>query len=284
VGDPQDFFQAFRISPDGRKLAADIADFGSGGTDIWIYDLSQTTVERVTFEPGSETWPVWSPDGTRFVYASAQTGPPQLRVKTVGDRGSGEAFQPGPFQIPVDWSSDGRWILYETTGGDGNGEIWVASAVDRKVMPLLKGQSRSPALSPNREYLAFAATETGSSQVYVQRFEDADAPKLSGERLRVSRDGGTVPRWRRDGKELFFLSPDPERRLMAVALKQGKGGGIELGTPTALFRVPASTLGLGNVGYEPSPDGQKFLVPIRKAGSAPLQVVVNWQSGLRSGG
>ena len=285
VGDPQGFFQAFRISPDGRNLAADIADFGTGGTDIWVYDLAHSTAERLTSDPGTEAWPLWSPDGTHIAFArGAQGEPPQIRVKTLSGRGSEEAFQPGPFQIPTDWSSDGRWIFYETTGGDGSEEIWLASLADRKVMPLLHGNSRFPTLSPNQDYLAFAATETGRSQIYVQHFDGGDSPKLSGERLRVSRDGGAIPRWRRDGREIFFLSTDPERHLMAVAVRRGKGGEIELGTPTALFRVPASTLGPGSAGYEPGPDGQRFLVPVEKVDSTRLQVVVNWQTGLHQGG
>ena len=280
VGGPHDFLQVFRISPDGRKLAADVADWSTGGVDIWVYDLSQATAERVTFDPGSEAWPVWSPDGTRIAFGSAQGGPPQLRVKTLSDHGSGEGFQPGPFQLPVDWSSDGRWIFYHTQGGDGNAGIWLASVADRKIMPLLSNGS-FPTLSPSRDYLAFSATETGRSEVYVQRFQGEGSPKLVRERRRVSRDGGDVPRWRRDGKELFFLSPDPERKIMAVAVQQGKGSELEFGLPTALFRLPTSTLSAGNAGYEVSPDGQRFLVPIRDAASAPLQVAVNWQAGLR---
>ena len=148
-------------------------------------------------------------------------------------------------------------------------------------MPLLRTpfDSSFPALSPSGEYLAFSANDTGRSEIYVQRFQGGDSPKLFGDRRRVSRDGGNGARWRRDGKELFFLSPD--RRIMAVAVKQGTQ--IEFGPPAALFPLPTSYRSLApvTVGYEVSSDGQRFLVPVRKSVSAPLQVVVNWQAALK---
>ena len=149
------------------------------------------------------------------------------------------------------------------------------------MIPLLQTSfdSSYSALSPDQGYLAFSANDTGRSEIYVQRFQGGDAPRLAGERRRVSHDGGNGARWRRDGKELFFLSAD--RQIMAVAVKQGTE--IEFGPPTALFRLPTSYRSLAPVtpGYEVSSDGQRFLVPVRKAVGAPLQVVVNWQAGLK---
>jgi len=148
-------------------------------------------------------------------------------------------------------------------------------------MPLLKTpfDSSYAALSPSEELLAFSANDTGRSEIYVQRFRGGDSPQLTGDRRRVSRNGGNCARWRRDGKELFFLSPD--RQIMVVSVKPK--GGIEFGPPTALFRMPTlyRTLAPATVPYEVSSDGQKFLVPIRKEAGAPLQVVVNWQAGLK---
>ena len=283
VGDPRDFFGFLRLSLDGKKLVADVFNFGNGGTDIWVYDLSQATAERVTYGPGGKYSPVWAPDGINMAFGGGrpQGGPPRLIVKAVSDRGSGEEFPQAGLQLPTDWSSDGRWIFYQTSGGEANGEIWVASVADHKLMPLLQSpfDSSFPALSPSREYLAFSANDTGRSEIYVQRFQGGDSPKLVGDRRRVSRDGGNGPRWRRDGKELFFLSPD--RQIMAVAVKPGTG--IQFGTPASVFRLPTSYRSLApvTVGYEVSSDGQRFLVPIRKALGAPLQVVVNWQAALK---
>jgi hypothetical protein len=286
VGDPQDYWGNFRLSPDGKRLAADVFDFSNGSIDIWAYDLSQATAERITFGPAMGNFPIWSPDGTRMAFQSTQGAPgPRLRVKAVSDRGSGEGFATSEtIQLATDWSSDGRWIFYQTSATQVNSEIWLASPADRKTMPLLQTRfdNVSPALSPNREYLAFCADDTGRHEIYVQRFQGGDQPKLTGERRRVSRNGGYFPRWRRDGKELFFISPD--RHLMAAAVKLGTG--IEIGPPAALFPVPTSFRFLASAvapGYEVSLDGQMFLMPIRKAASPPLQVVVNWQAELKQG-
>ncbi len=281
AGISRDFFGLFRSSPDGKKIAADVFDFSSGGVRVWIYDVPQATTERLTLDPGWDFAPVWSPDGTKIAYGGGQGGPMQLKVKAANDQGSAEGFPPGRFQYPTDWSSDGRWIFYQTNGGEANAEIWLASAAEHKVMPLLQTRfdTSYPALSPSGELLAFSANDTGRSEIYVQRFQGGDSPKLTGDRRRVSRDGGNGARWRRDGKELFFLSPD--RQIMSVAVKPGTG--IEFGPPAALFRLPTSYRSLAPVtpGYEVSSDGKKFLVPIRKAVGAPLQVVVNWQAGLK---
>jgi len=280
IGVSRDFFGFFRLSPDGKKIAADVFDFSNGKADIWLFDVSQATAEPLTH--GMANSPVWSPDGTRIAYGESHGGPDQLRVRGVSDPGSEEGFPPGVFQLPTDWSSDGRWIFYQTNGGEGNAEIWIASVPDHKIAPLLQTRfdSSFPALAPSGEFLAFSANDTGRSEIYVQRFQGGDSPRLAGARLRVSHNGGTGPRWRRDGRELFFLSPD--RQIIAVAVKRGTE--IEFGPPAALFRLPTSYRSLApvTVGYEVSPDGQRFLVPIRKAVGAPLQVVVNWQAGLKA--
>jgi eukaryotic-like serine/threonine-protein kinase len=135
------------------------------------------------------------------------------------------------------------------------------------------------ALSPDQTHVAFSANETGHSEIYVQRFLGGDRPTLIGERLRISRTGGNGARWRRDGKELFFLSPD--RQVMAVDVEPGTDG--TFGPPAALFRLATSYRSLVPVAmsFEVSPHGDRFLVPVRKAVGAPLQVRVNWQTALK---
>src|SRR6185369_2797981 len=104
VGGPRDFFGFFRLSPDGKKIAADVFDFSTGGADIWIFDVSQATTERIAPDPPFKASPVWSPDGTRIAFGGAQAGPLQLRVKGLSDQGGVEGFPPGAFQLPTDWS------------------------------------------------------------------------------------------------------------------------------------------------------------------------------------
>ncbi len=258
-----------------------ISDPSVGGSDIWLYDLQHATAERVTFDPGVDQYPVWSPDGTHIAFSSSQHGPGTLKMKALSDRGDGDAFPEPGFKLPRDWSSDGRWIFYTTTPVGYNGEIRLASVASRKVMPLLKTafDCEFPALAPNREYLAFSANDSGRYEIYVQRFEDGDEPKLTGERRRISRDGGNVPRWRRDGKELFFISPDGQ--MMAAEVSPAGG---EFGDPIALFRLPASSglLATAQEVYDVSADGQDFILRTGETASPSLQVVVNWTDGLKN--
>jgi eukaryotic-like serine/threonine-protein kinase len=280
LGDPQNILVSFRLSLDGKKLAFDAWDVSKGSADIWVYDLSKNTAERVTTEPGMEIHPVWSPDGTRLAFGSGQSGVPGLllKVKGLAERGNWEAFPRGDqnFQSPTDWSPDGRWISYQTF----NEEIWLASVADHKMIPLLQTGFgiQQAVFSPNREHVAFATNENGPWEIYVQRFEAGDSPRVAGSRLRVSHNGGRFPQWRRDGKELFFLSP--ERQIMAVAVQQGAE--IGFGPPTALFTLPPSSPSLASegYGYDVNADGQKFLV-LSGGAVAPLQVVVNWQAELK---
>lgn len=291
IGEPQDYWGTFRLSPDGNRLAADVLDFDTGNVDVWVYDLSQgATAERITFRTGN--FPLWAPDGKRLAFQTSLGGRGlRLRTKAVGDAGNGEEFGTGEsiqvsgsIQLPTDWSSDGRWIFYQTSASGVNAEIWLASLADEKTSPLLQTHfdTVSPALSPNREYLAYSANFTGRHETYVQRFQEDDPPKLIGDRHRVSRNGGRFPRWRRDGKELYFLTPD--RHLMAATVRQGAQ--IEITPPTTLFQLPTSFRAAAAEvapGYEVSMNGQRFLAPIRKAVSSPLQVLVNWQTELKQG-
>jgi dipeptidyl aminopeptidase/acylaminoacyl peptidase len=279
VWQPQPFWGDLRISPDGLKVAAGISDIATGGSDIWIYDLTTGTGERLTFEPGVEAMSVWSRDGKRVSYGNAQAAAPQLRMKAASGRGTEEAFAPGPFQLPFDWSSDGRWIFYQTSGNDVDAEIWVASPASRKVLPLVQGpfDHSQPCLSPDGRYLAFIANETGRDEIYVQRFEDGEPPRLSGERTRVSQNGGYMPRWCSGGKELVFLSP--QREVMAAECRLGT---VEFGSPVRLFQLPASFRAMAPpvAAFDVAPDGRKFLALVGKSAD-PLHIIVNWRAALK---
>jgi Tol biopolymer transport system component len=281
IGQPQPFWGDFRISRDGSKISVGVFDLPNGGVDIWIHDLAKGTAERVTFERGVEAVSVWSPDGTHIAYGNAQSTAPQLRLKALSERGEGIVFPPAPFQLPFDWSSDGRWIFYQTTGGDTDAEIWIASAPDRKIMPLVQGtfDHSQPCLSPDRRHLAFIANETGRREVYIQRFEGGDPPRLIGERKRVSLNGGYFPRWCKGGKELIFLSFDREVMSSEFSL----AGEPEFTQPKALFKMPLTfrPMALSVSGFDVNPDGSKFLILAGKLVSDPLHVILNWQAGLK---
>jgi eukaryotic-like serine/threonine-protein kinase len=282
IGDSRDYGLGFRLSPDGRKLAATIMVESTGGCDIWVHDFATATAERITSAPGIEQWPVWSPDGTRIAFSSGSHGPSSLSIKVVNNRGDdARTFRAAEFRVPRDWPADGAWIIYSTAPTGSNGEIRLAPASGGSTVPLLKTKydSAYPVLSPDRKYLAWSANETGRYEIYVQRFQEGETPTLTGERYRVSRNGGNVPRWRRDGRELFFISAD--RKVAAVPVK--RGAAIEFGLPTALFPMPPSNnlLGAQMSGYDVSPDGQRFVVLTGGTARPPLEVVVNWHADLK---
>ncbi|HEY2016601.1 MAG TPA: hypothetical protein VGH38_24025, partial [Bryobacteraceae bacterium] len=280
VGTPKEFWSSVRISPDGSKVAVDVSDPGKGGADLWTFDLAKGTAERLTSDPGVEASAVWSPDGTSLAYGSAQAGAPQLRVRALYEQGSGQVFAPGPFQLPNHWSADGRWIFYQSSGNDVKADIWIASVLDRTIAQLTNSSFNAsfPALSPNGEYLAFSANDTGRDEVYVQRFDGSGVPKLVGPRKRVSNDGGVDPRWRRDGKELFFVSL--HNQMMAAPVNPGPGP--EIAAPVLLFTMPTSyrTMSPSGQNYDVSPDGRKFLKPKGIANSDLAVAVINWQAAL----
>ena len=139
----------------------------------------------------------------------------------------------------------------------------------------------SPALADFRDqlYLAFVANDSGRSEVYIQRFDESDEPKLTADRRRVSHDGGTSPRWRSDGKELFFISRSGQ--LMAAAVTPGNN--MELVAPQALFALPPSSpRASGILSYDVSANGQKILAPKGIASAHLVDVVLNWQQGLHT--
>jgi WD40-like Beta Propeller Repeat len=149
IAGPADFFGTPRLSPDEQKVAISQRTPKNGGADIWIFERGRKGGTRLTHEPGIEAQPTWSPDGKRIVFSNAQKAAPQLWWKDVTATGSGDAVSPGPFQIATDWSKDGRYILFQTSGGDSDSGIWLmpagsGEAIPRKPVPLI--QEHFPAI------------------------------------------------------------------------------------------------------------------------------------------
>ena len=165
-----------------------------------------------------------------------------------------------------DWSRDGKFIVYSQYSEQTKDDLWLLPLEgDRKPVPYLQTpfSEAEDRFSPDGRWMAYTSNESGQPQVYVQ------AIPPSGAKWQVSTAGGNRPEWRRDGKELFYVATD--QKLMAAPVKAGSG--FEAGSPQPLFEpVP--------VGYQPSADGQRFLVSVRAAGEAstpaPITVVVNW--------
>ncbi len=280
VGPPGDY-GAYRISPDGKRIAVSRFDPQAGNYDIWQIELGRGITSRVTFDPSNEFDPIWSPDGNRIVYYSDRDGLFDLFHKAVSGSRKSEELLLGFMtdKDPDDWSPDGRYVLFSTYDPKvkGGSDLWALPMEgDRKPIPLVQGEftEEDAAFSPDGKWIVFTSNESGKSEVYVQRFQPgASAP---GERRQISDKGGIAPRWRRDGKELIYLTPD--KKLMAVAITL-TAAGIQSGTPQALFELPTLPRPQFETAYDLSADGQRFLIPVVAGDSAPspLTVVLNWK-------
>jgi Tol biopolymer transport system component len=258
------------LSLDGKRLAVERRDPQTGTDDIWLVDLARSTLLRFTFGPFNQTHPVWSPDGNQIVFASDRDGASNLYRKASTGAGNEELLLASDAaKYSTDWSPDGRFIAYENQDPKTGSDLWLLPLFgNRKPIPFLRtdfneGQGQ---FSPDGRWMAYSSDESGRREVYVRAFP------ASGGKWQISTAGGSFPRWRRDGKELFYLAAD--RKLMAVPVNADSA--IETGQAQALFEP--RILGIPIVPYSVSGDGQRFLVtiPAEEASSSPITVVLNW--------
>jgi Tol biopolymer transport system component len=265
------------LSPDEKRVAIEKTDAATGRHTIWILELSRGITSRLVSDVTGAHGPVWSPDGSRVVYSSNRLGGIDLywlRADGTGDERVLSSAGKVAYQA-TDWSLDGRFLLYLAERGQG--DLWILPLLPtQKPRPFLESPSdeRQGQFSPDARWIAYTSDESGAHEVYVRRFPGADG------KWQVSTHGGAQPRWRRDGKELFYLAPDG--KLMAAAVKAGLPT-FETGTPEALFNtgITASFVERRNH-YVVTRDGQRFLVNIsaEDENSAPITVVMNWDAAL----
>jgi Tol biopolymer transport system component/predicted Ser/Thr protein kinase len=268
------------ISPKGDRAAVDIVTNGNG--DIWVVDLERSVAQPITFDQGRDWTASWSPDGSRLAFASTRSDS-TTRIYEKSSTGTGtETVLPAGdvSSIPVNWSADGKYIVFSRLRQFGNTsgyDTWVLPTFgDRKPAPLLetgfdKFQAR---VSPNSNFVAYSTNESGTYQIVVQTFPDA-----SGGKWQITADGGVEPKWRRDGRELYYLSLDG--KLMSVAIG---GPAFTAGRPMELFQTSLTVnraQPTRDRRYDIAPDG-RFLMVIPSATSAPTpySVIVNWTAGL----
>ena len=273
-------YDQVELSPDGTRAAVTVAGTGSVNTsDIWLVDLARGTRQRLTSDPGNELAPVWSPDGSRIVFDSNRSGNPDLYQKATSGVGAAEEaiLQESGNQRAFSWSRDNQ-LIYQTTGQTAGAiDLWVLPlAGDRKPRPFLQNQFQKfrARISPDGRWVSYSSQESTRNEVYVASFPRADKNSL------VSTTGGGWSRWRRDGRELFYV--DPDNRLMAAEV-DGQGATFKPGAVKPLFTINPTDL-LSGYAYDVSPDGQRFLVisvAEQQGTSTPITVVMNWQAGLR---
>jgi hypothetical protein len=244
------------------------------GTDLWLYDVKRTTLMRFTFDSAPNRSPIWSTDGKYVAYVSGAGGTESLSRKSTTGSGTEEVLLKMPGAFPTDWSADGRFILFDTSstaeGQRTGSDLWFVSLADRQSKPLVQTPFHEiqGALSPDGRWVAYASNESGAFEVYVQAFPDGGSKRV------VSSGGGAEPRWRADGRELFYVSAD--HRLMSVPTTMGSS--FEAGKPSTLFEMKVRDLLFRHKRYEVTPDGQRFVVDelTGRGGPSLLTVVVNW--------
>ncbi|HWS90074.1 MAG TPA: protein kinase [Pyrinomonadaceae bacterium] len=269
-------YSDIRLSPDGKRLAFRRLDTENGASDIWLMELTRGAPTRLTFDPADDGDAVWSPDGGRVVFSSQREGLPNLYQKLSSGAGGEELIlKTEDAKWATDWSPDGRHVLYATQGRQSN-DLWVLPLFgERRPEPFARtdfseGGGR---FSPDGRWIAYTSNESGRFEVYVQSFP------ASGGKWQVSNGGGGSPRWRRDGRELFYLSADG--KLMVVEV-DGSSDTFKAGVPGPLFEPRVGAIS-GDSPYDAAADGRRFLikVPVEETAPAPVTVVLNWTTDLK---
>jgi eukaryotic-like serine/threonine-protein kinase len=267
------------LSPDPKRVAVSRRSGETGTIDVLIFDLSRDTTSRLTLVPSDNWSPVWSPDGRRIAFASWRAGNAELYEKAATGAGQETLLlREGEFTpTPDDWSPDGRILLYEQPAAKTGSDLWALPLFgDRKPMPYLRGEANESKarFSPDGRWVAYVSDEDGRREVFLQSFP------VPGGKLQISNAGGDQPMWRRDGKELFYLSAD--RKLMSVQVKGGSN--LEAEAPRPLFDVAVPSSESGRNHYVVTGDGERFLVNtlVEDAVRSPAAVVLNWTAELKN--
>ena len=264
------------LSPDDRRVAVDRLDLHTGTGDVWLFD-AHGIPSRFTTDPANDSSPLWSPDGSRIVFASNREGVSNLYQKVASGGGNEEVLLKSSEQkVPDDWSADGQFIVYQALNPKTKWDLWLLPmSGDGQPVPFLQTEfsEHQAQFSPDGKWIAYTSNVSGAPEVYVQRFPASGGP------MRVSTGGGGQPRWRRDGRELFYIGVD--RKLMAVDVKLGAT--FEAGVPKTLFGTRVLTLTDFRNHYAVTADGQRFLINsnVEETSATPISVVVNWTAELK---
>jgi serine/threonine-protein kinase len=263
-----------RYSPDGRRIAADVAS--GGRTDVWIYDVASGAAQRVTSDGTVNTYPEWTPDGTRVLFRSDRAGRNTTLWWQPAD-GSGPAQElvdvPGKVVFEGVLTPDGRTVVYRT-GFIGAEDIWyrrLAGDTAAKGIATTRFDERSPRVSPDGRWVAYQSNESGSNEVVVRPFPGPGAQVI------VSVGGGSTPVWSRDGRRIFYVSGT---KLLAASVATSPAFAV---TAREVLFEGNYFLSGGHAPFDVSPDGMSFLMlrPV-VANSEEIVVIPNWAAKLRA--
>ena len=258
VGEPGAYSQA-SFSPDGSRLAVIKRDLDADTQDVWTFDVSTGKGTAVTSDSASDTAPVWSPDGRQIAYVSVRDNTHGLYRRAADGTGSEErlyAHSTGAPIVLTDWSLDGRFLLFWS----GDTMFVLPLGGDRKPTELKREDffGRGGRFSPDGRFLAFNSNDAGQFQIYARPLDSSSGGTA---RTQVSPDGGIGGIvWRKDGKEIFYLSQPPRQTVMAAEVSTTPL--FEVRPPQRLFEIPAPIVApaqLSNIG---SADGQRFVFAV----------------------
>jgi Tol biopolymer transport system component len=277
VGDPVGAVDV-SLSPDGQRVALGYQAINAN-VDAWLLDLRRGALSRLTVDAGIDLFPTWFPDGRRVAFASTRKGAYDLYWKPVIGFGNEELlFADAQDKNPMDWSPDGRFLLYRVIDPKSGNDLWALSMDgNRKPVPVVQTNfdENLPQFSPDGKWIAYESNVSGRFEIYIQPFPG------QGGQVQVSTNGGAQVRWNRNGKELFYIALDG--RLMAVPIHLvANTQTLEAGSPIPLFatRVGGALPFPFRQQYVVSSDGQRFLMNTLadEAPSAPITVILNWKA------
>ena len=275
---PADAIEAMSLSPDGRRIAFNLTQ-DSGGSGIWILDVSRGTKNRLTLSAQKDYHPIWAPTGKEITFCSSRLG--HFDIYTIPVEGGHEPklLIDGPLnKMPSSWSSDGRFLLYDiedTKTGQDICYLRPKQGGGYESIPLLRtpANETSATFSPDGRFVAYVSDESGRPEVYIRRFPDG------GELRQVSVSGGRLPSWRKNGKELFYVQgntlmsvPVEARRVLTV------GNARPLFQSANLAEVSLSAYFFADLMYAASQDGKDFIFPeiVGPLATPVIRVVENW--------
>jgi dipeptidyl aminopeptidase/acylaminoacyl peptidase len=273
-------FAGPELAPDGQRVA--IGRGVAGDVGIWLMEAAVGVWSKFTFHPSGENYPLWAPDGSRLAFVANRDRPALTQIFEKPSDGVGEErllFSSDSNVVrPVDWSRDGRTLLYDNQDPKTDGDLWALPLTGGRMpfpvvqTPYLEDQGQ---FSPDGRWIAFRSNRSGREEIYVQAF-----PGPAGSQL-VSTHGGSQPRWRRDGTELFYVAPDD--RLMVVSIDSAAGQKLGTGKPIPLFRTRLVGVDTPKQQYAVAPDGQRFLMNVlaEETNVPPITIVQNWDQELK---
>lgn len=275
-------YERAALSPDEKAVAVEVIDPHLETPDLWIVEASRGVMSRFTSESSAERMPIWSPDGTRLVFSSPRDGNPPRLFQKMANGGNEQPFFGSDLILqPTAWSRDGRFIVYARRDSRTQWDVWVVPAnsdgVDRKPAIYLQTpfNEHHGQLSADGRWMAYASDESGRWEVYVGAFP------ARGGRWQISTGGGAEPRWRSDGKELYYVAPDGT--LMAAAL-QFDGDSVRAAAPEPLFKARFGIFGsdMYRPVYTPGEGGRRFLVNlvVEETAASPITMILNWPAAI----